>query len=37
MNGKEFLKQTKEIEKGFKQSIKKDITEHKQQTRWHKV
>lgn len=29
MNGKDFLKQTKEIEEGFKQSIEQDITEHK--------
>ncbi|MGB3650136.1 MAG: hypothetical protein WBA41_02875 [Rivularia sp. (in: cyanobacteria)] len=31
MNGKEFLKQAKEIEEGFKQAIEQDITEHKQQ------
>lgn len=30
MNGKEFLKQAKEIEEGFKQAIEQDITEHKQ-------
>lgn len=30
MNGKDFLKQAKEIEEGFKQAIEQDITEHKQ-------